>query len=185
MFLTLNSACPAGVSNSTSIVSKILVAIGDSSVNWKRSKNFGRIFPICGARFAFSGVRLQYTIFCKYNTYRCIDLVIFSEYASSFIMTVMIGMLMQILSAILSNWVYGTKSEGSETISRHPRTMSIVNLILLAIAAPVSVSLADDGYEDDGVTKKKGLFIFVVIGFSLVCLLEHPANMYVVVCVRV
>ena len=56
--------------------------------------------------------------------------------------------------------------------------MSIVNLIILAVAAPIFVSLADDGYEDDGVTKKKGVFMFVVVGFSLVCLLEHPANMY-------
>ena len=89
---------------------------------------------------------------------------------------------MQIMSAVLANWVtyfshiqthenhqhsntqvYGTKSEGTETISKHPRTMSIVNLIILAVVTPIFVSLADDGYEDDGVTKKKGVFMFVVL----------------------
>jgi len=102
------------------------------------------------------------------------------EYASTMILTVMTGMIMQIVSAIVCNLVYGTKSKSkdSKTISRHPRNMSIINLVLLAIVTPICVSLADDGYEDDGVTKKKGLYVFVLIGFSLVCLFEHPANMY-------
>ena len=100
------------------------------------------------------------------------------QFASGFIMTVLLGMLCQMIGTAISTAVYGTESSRSQAISAHPRTMSIVNLIIASVSVIICTMLSDAGYEDDGVTKKTGQIVFVQLGFCLFTLFENPSLMY-------
>ena len=97
------------------------------------------------------------------------------EFTVALISVTLMGALFQMIGVALCGWYFGTNSERSASTSVYLTPYALVGCLLSAVVTPTLLLLADNGYEDDGETKKKGNFVFVVACFAMSRLLESPS----------
>lgn len=100
------------------------------------------------------------------------------EFASALIFITLIGVCVQYLTAGIGSWLFGTESRTSVAGSRSVVPYGIAGCVISAVLTTLLLVLADKGYEDDGVTKKKGDFFLLCASFGVSRFFQTPSQIF-------